>query len=588
MVATATILWKKTAFRPCLFAPISRPIHLRTGDLLNTRAALRVINLALRDVARFLDRHYLTAKSADFLHRSLRRRMSQAVLAAAAGFLGARYSAIGGAGPTAALAFVFGLSAWGLQMWATRVLSARLAYARSHGAVLLKDRKKTALMDDLPRLWRRVYAPEIPIVFPDPSVRQALRKRLLNLEQGAVGRTAETRRFDFGHALSHDRSSCALLTARAFRAAVEYELQTAHPQNTQDARLGFSISLLEDALDAAAIGHSENSTFERQAAHAFLAQAKEQLADRHGFFERCLLAVETTIRRQFQTFWRRNVALALEARTGALLRRLHQRYRTTRIDVQDLLWRDEESLFALTLAIADDLGESSAADLPLADTLCLEAEAEARHVFSPDPETVRRIVRRMRGYDLVQATLMLAATDPDYALAYGSGTLPDSPRQGPCDPALDLADAGATGRDQRYLERLNNNAVAAEALWPEACVKACASPQDFDGSLPSPESRRAARLAWHADDGGLRTNVLSGSLFGESLAARLAEIAGDDAQVTERLRALRLCRELAAWELAYTLYYALALCGFDPSGPDSVAVISSTHPPAVRSAGASM
>ena len=68
---------------------------------MRTRAALRTCNLTLRDVTRFLDRHYLTPKAADFL-----RRMSQAVLAAAAGFHGTRLSAIGGAGATAALAFV--------------------------------------------------------------------------------------------------------------------------------------------------------------------------------------------------------------------------------------------------------------------------------------------------------------------------------------------------------------------------------------------------------------------------------------------------------------------------------------------------
>ena len=534
---------------------------------MNTRAALRTLNLALRDLARFLDRHYLTAKAADFLHRSLRRRMSQAVLAAAAGFLGARLTAVGGAGPTALLAFICGLCAWVLQMWATQVLSARLAYARSHGAFLLKDRKKTALLNDLPRLWRRVYAPEIPFVFPDPDIRHQLRLGLLELERKATGRSPETRRFDFGHSLSHDRSGCALLTASAFRAAVEYELRTSHPQNVQDARLGFSLALLEDALDATALGHSGESTFERQAAHAFLAAAKDQLAACHSLIGRGLLVVESTARRQFQTFWRRNVALALEARTGALLRRLHERYQTTRIDVQDLLWRDEESLLALTLALTDDLGSTPPDDLPLADALRLAAEAEARRVFSPKPETVGRIVRRMRGYDLVQAVLMLAATDPDYALAYGSGTLPDSPRHGPCDPALDLTDAGATDRDRRCLERLHAAAIRAEARWPHACVQACTSLADFEKALPAPESRRAARLAWHANHQNLRTDVLSGVLSGDALEARLAAIARAAAQATERLRALRLSRELAAWELDYTMSYALALCGFDDVHP---------------------
>ena len=313
---------------------------------------------------------------------------------------------------------------------------------------------------------------------------------------------------------------CSRLALFAPRCSTNSRRRTRKTPRTP--RLGFSIALLEDALGAAALGHSEDSTFERQAAHAFLAQAKDHLAARYAFVERCLFIVETTVRRQFQTFWRRNVALALEARTGALLRRLHERYQTTRIDVQDLLWRDEESLFALTLAIADDLGESPPDDLPLADALRLDAQAEARRVFSPDPKTVRRVVRRMRGYDLVQATLMLAAIDPDYALAYGSGTLPDSPRQGPCDPALDLADSGATDRDRRCLERLYDGAVGAEARWPEACVNACTSPEGFAAALPSPESRRSARLAWHADDANFRTDVLSGRLFGDALATRLA------------------------------------------------------------------
>ncbi len=546
------------------------------------RPFLRTLANAAGDLTRFLDRHYLAAKAADFLHRSLRRRMSQAVLAAAAGFLGARLSAVGGAGPTAALAFVCGLSAWTLQLWATRVLSARLAYARSHGAFLLKDRKKTALLNDLPRLWRRVYAPEIPLVFPDPETHHQLRLDLRKLEKDAVGRTPESRRFDFGLSLSHDRSSCALLTARAFRAAVEYELRTSHPQNAQDARLGFSLALLEDALDETALGHSEDSTFERQAAHAFLAAAKDHLSAQHAFLERCFFIVESAVRRQFQTFWRRNVALALEARIGALLRCLHERYETTRIDVQDLLWRDEESLLALTLAVAEDLGGLPPDTLPLADTLRLQAEAEARRVFSPNPETVRRIVRRMRGYDLVQAVLMLAATDPAYALAYGSGTAPDSPRRGVCDPAIDLNNAGATNRDRRRLKRLHQAAVHTASQWPDACRNACTSAEDFTQSLPLPESLRAARLAWHTNDQNLRKHVLSGTLSGHALEARLAAIARADGQATERLRTLRLCRELAAWELDYTLAYVLTLCGFDSSAPDNQAPTAKNPKPSSR------
>ena len=530
---------------------------------MKTRAALRTSTLAARDLARFLDRHYLAAKIGDILHRSLRRRMSQAALAAAAGFAGARLSAVGGAGPVAALAIVCGLLAWGLQLWATRALAARLAYARSHGAFLLKDRKKAALLDDLPRLWRRVYAAEIPIAFPDPETRRNYRLDIRELERAATGSAPESRRFDFGLRLSHARLGCALLSARAFRAAVEYELYTSHPQNTQDARLGFSLTLLEDALDAATLGHTDESGFERQAAHASLIEAEQALARHTPLPGRWRLAVEGAARRRVQAFWRRNAALALEARTGALLRRLHDRYRTARIDVQDLLWRDEEALLALSLAIADDHDNRPPETFPVADAVRREARAEARRVFSTDPDTIARVVRRMHGHDLIRAVFLLAAGDPDYALACGSGITPDSPTHGPCDPLLDLAAAGATAHDRRRLHALARDAADAAAYWPTACEQACRSTAAFHQACPSPEARRAARLAWHTDDRGLRRGVLSGRLHGPALEARLHAVADGCKQATERLRTLRLRRELAAWELDYALAYALTLCGFD-------------------------
>ena len=54
------------------------------------------------------------------------------------------------------------------------------------------------------------------------------------------------------------------------------------------------------------------------------------------------------------------------------------------------------------------------------------------------------------------------------------------------------------------------------------------------------------RLAWHADDDGLRNGIPSGRLFGDAVAARLAEVARSDGQTTERLRTLRRCRERTA------------------------------------------
>ena len=362
----------------------------------------------------------------------------------------------------------------------------RLSYARAHGGFLLKDRKKSELLDDLPRLWRRVYALDVALAFPDRKARKKMRKYVRHLERKARGSAPETRRFDLGYLLAHERASLALLSPRAFRAAAEYELKTTHPQQAQDARLGFSLALLEDALDATALGEGSESSLERQLAHDALASARTALHEAFPMHRRCLHVLSDALRRYPQAFWRRNVALALEARAGRLLQDLHRRYRTGRIDAQDLLWQDGEALFHLSLAVACD-GQP-----PIAQAIRDGMTDEARRVYSGNPRTVKRLVRRMHGFDLVQASLLLAARDPAYAEALGSGQDPDSPRQGPPDPYLDLALAGAGKADARRLR--------------QACAR-----------------------------GKRETN-------------------------RERLQALRLRRELAAWELDHALAHALTLC----------------------------
>ena len=504
------------------------------------------------DLTRFLDRHYLTAKAADFLHRSLRRRMSQALLAAAAAFAGTKLYPLQQAAPTAAIAFAFGLFAWVLQMWATRILSGRLAYARSHGIFLLKDRKKTALLTDLPRLWRRVYAPDLPILFPDSEERQRLRNTIRDLERSARGSCPESRRFDFGLQLSHHRSGISLLSARAFHAAVQYELLTSHPQNTQDARLGFSLTLLENALDATVFGSEGDSSFERHTAQISMAQAHTLLLAQHALPRRLIRIATGSLRRHFQAFWRRNIALALEARAGALLHRLHRRYDTTRIDVQDLLWQDPEALLALTLA-TDTAGGAE----PLTRILRNETAQAAKQVFSNDRSAVRRIVSRMHGYDLVQATLLLAAADPNCALACGNGINATSSRHEARDPRLDLDLADAHRTDYETLQTLHRQARNAERTWPEL-----AALPHVNNLLRTPETARALRIAWHTDDHGLRSNVENRRLHGQALHETLEILAKQAPQTTEHLRALRLARELAHWQLTYTLNHALTLCNF--------------------------
>ena len=474
---------------------------------------------ALRDLLRFLDRHYLAAKTADFLHRSLRRRMSQVALAVAAGILGANLTQTTVTGPGAALAAVIGLFAWCLQVWATKALEAKLAYARSHGVFLLKDRRKTELLKDLPRIWRRVYAPEIPQRFPDPNQRRQLRKTLKKMERNSLGQTWESRRFDFGLTLSHARSGLSLLSARAFRAAVEYELMTSHPQSTQDARLGFSLALLEDALDGAVTGGDLESLPQRLSAHPFTTRAERALRTHDRGLLFYLQPLMDTLHRHVQAFWRRNAWLALEARTGALLKRLHDRYDNLHVDAQDLLWQDDEALLSLALSMPKDTEDETS----IADVIRRETAREARRVFSREKVSALRIVTRMYGHDLVRATLLLAASDPEYALACGSGVPAGSPRTGACDPLEDLKDAGAPASAERRLRRIHQHARKAHRK-PSPC------PDDA-----KPNEFRTGSVALHE---------------------------GND-NTAEQLRFLRLKRELASWEMAYAKAHVLRLCHFE-------------------------
>ena len=220
-----------------------------------------------------------------------------------------------------------------------------------------------------------------------------------------------------------------------------------------------------------------------------------------------------------QAFWRRNAWLALEARTGALLKRLHDRYDNLHVDAQDLLWQDDEALLSLALSMPKDTEDETS----ITDVIRRETAREARQVFSREKVSAQRIVTRMYGHDLVRATLLLAASDPEYALACGSGVPAGSPRTGACDPLEDLKDAGAPASAERRLRRIHQHASKAHRK-PSPC------PDDA-----KPNEFRTGSAALH--DGNDNT--------------------------TEQLRFLRLKRELASWEMTYAKAHVLRLCNFE-------------------------
>ena len=317
-----------------------------------------------QDVTRFADRHYVIAKGSELFYKSVKRRIGQFMFFGTTFFIGGK--AIFGQevhlSQVGALAAVAGLVAYGFQWWANKVLQRNVEYAQSHGANLLKDRKKSRFIKQLGVLWEAVYAPEAAALFSAAHRRRAAAEiacikkgiRAKHRQQGPLGQDAcaieEVVRFELGHVLSSSEERYALLDKEGFCAAVEYELRTFHPQNVQVKRLGFSIAQLEDLLDGATLTRSDTKILE-QRAHFIIQEiavcAASQLPRRRHVAQQ----IRHAWSHYCQTFWQHNIALSVEASVGSLLYKLHTKYKTGLIDAQDVIWQEKEALGYIEAAV---------------------------------------------------------------------------------------------------------------------------------------------------------------------------------------------------------------------------------------------
>ena len=495
-----------------------------------------------QDVTRFIDKHYVIAKGGEFLYKSVKRRIGQFVFFATTFLVGGK--AIAGQevhlSHVGALAAIAGLVAYGFQWWANKMLQRNVEYAQSHGANLLKDRKKAHFIKQLSALWEAVYAPEVAVLFSQAHWRRAtiemarIKKaiREQHRQQNPRGQDAydveEIVRFNLGYVLSNSEERYALLDKEGFCAAVEYELRTFHPQNVQLKRLGFSIAQLEDLLDGATLTRNDTKILE-QRAHFSIQETAACVASQLPLRHYVTQQVRHAWSRYCQTFWQHNVALSVEASVGNLLHKLHNKYNTGLIDAQDIIWQEAEALGYIEQQLLDKAPA-------IVDEIKCGTKQIIRKIFSHHKENARRLVIRMYGHNIRHGIHLLMSYDDQYA----TNRLNRSP----------IDDLCTITTDHKELERISR------AM--EIASKSMSCFHDFANlhyNMLEPydkEGRRAIATSYYINYKGLRQKIVSMTTPCKRASVEIAElfeeIADHKSVVTHRLRTLRLHKELAILE----------------------------------------
>ena len=489
-----------------------------------------------QDVTRFIDKHYVIAKGSELFYKSVKRRIGQFIFFGTTFFIGGK-ALIGQEihlSQVGALAAAAGLVAYGFQWWANKVLQRNIEYAQSHGANLLKDRKKSHFIKQLGALWEAVYAPEANVLFSQAQQRRAaveiarIKKaiREKHRQQSPPGRSTcdveEVVRFDLGCVLSNTEERYALLDKEGFCAAVEYELRTFHPQNVQLKRLGFSIAQLEDLLDGATLTRNDTKLLE-QRAHFSIQEITACAASQLPLRRRVTQQIRHAWSRYCQTFWQHNIALSVEASVGSLLYKLHTKYNTGLIDAQDIIWQEEEALGYIEQQLLD---RSPA----IVDEIRCETKRIIRKIFSHHEENVRRLVIRMYGYNIRHGIHLLMSYDDQYAT--------NRLNRNPVD---DMCIITTTHKELERISRSMDDAAKTMASFHAFTDLHRDILQPYDR-----EERRAIETAYYINHRGLRQKIVGQA--NDETTGLFQEIANRKSVFTQRLRTLRLHKELAILE----------------------------------------
>ena len=517
-----------------------KPTRRRIGQTVK-RTTTQIAHF-FQDLTQFVDRHYVIAKGSELFYKSVRRRVGQFIFFATTFFVGGK--ALVGQGvdlsQVGALAAAAGLVAYGFQWWANKVLHRNVEYAQSHGANLLKDRKRSHFIKQLGALWEAVYAPEAAVLFSPAQqqraaaeiarIKQAIRAKHQQQSQPGqgAGDIEEVVRFDLGHVLSNSEERYALLDKEGFCAAVEYELRTFHPQNVQLKRLGFSIAQLEDLLDGATLTRNDTKILE-QRAHFSIQEIAACAASQLPLRRYVTQQIHHAWSRYCQTFWQHNVTLSVEASVGSLLYRLHNTYNTGLIDAQDVIWQEEEALDYIEQQLLDKAPA-------VVDEIKCGTKQIIRRIFSPHKENARRLVLRMYGHNIRYGIHLLMLYDSQYA----TNKLNRSPLDNMC---MITKNHKAIGKISRAMDNATKTMTRFHAFI------------DLHHDILQPydrEERRAIETAYYIDHKGLRQKIFSMTTpckrVDDEITGLFEEVAGHKSVFTHRLRTLRLHKELAILE----------------------------------------
>jgi len=309
---------------------------------------------------------------------------------------------------------------------------------------------------------------------PDISLRQAVALPLMVGGAALLGGRVYRHEADLGPRAAGIAGELGHTREGFFRVA-RAGLDAILPQTRQKHTIGIDIAFYEDWLDGAWFDKTDVKLAEQYEGSSTLRAIRKEVHLSLGDSARRLPA------RLAQKLWFALITRAVAVNVGAAVNYLNKKHHTDLFNAQVLLWPGEEDQPWL-----DDFGGARAHTLE-------RRAALLGKLLGSDRANIPVAANRIALCDLCLATQLRARYDPRYA----AGELGPGPLE-------DLESAGKTGR---FVDRMQAFVASARedlAAFDEFLARARAqllSAEHF-------EARRAARIAFHIDKGGLKRAVL--------------------------------------------------------------------------------
>jgi hypothetical protein len=375
----------------------------------------------------------------------------------------------------------------------------RTTAAQANDLNLMEDYRKSKAMAHLNRLWDKVFWYESVIRYRDEerrTEREQLRAVREYIESQVCQWNGPARQWlpldeagevtDIATAVLSEKPLRDNLekSREGFMASALYALRHPNPQSSEAYDIGFRLSLYEDFCDGAPLDCSDVKLFEQYAGNVSLMDVRK--AVRLSLLD----GLRQVPRKVLARLWFFLVTRKIATGAGQAIELLNRKYGTDLFNSQVLLWPGEEDAAWLNRYPG------------VRDEVLVLRSALVRAALGGDSAAAELTIDRMFLACFEFATELRARYDPEYCDGSLDYVSEDTGEQISNNLIADLTACGYRDRDLdkagRYVERVRTEQ---RAFLDYVAAR-------HKGLLENRPARRAARIAFHTDQGGMRRELL--------------------------------------------------------------------------------